>query len=246
MALDARVKLGLILAGPVAYLALSGWRPLGPLQVGSYLIDNLAGQLSVSTAFAVLGGLTTAGLALALGIPLGLAAVALPGLAGGAFRAATDTLSSLPRYVLVLFLFAIFGKSPTVLVLACGLACAPHVAESVRTHVGQQIADGRLLALTAHGFSPAHIYWVQFVFRSARPLLRSDVLTIMSLFVITEASLGYIDPYVFTHHSATFGVMLSRCLPGVLEGPAAGVVIVWMGGLLFLFQTIRRHPSTPT
>ena len=56
-------------------------------------------------------------LALSLGVPMGVGAAYLPHKQRHAIRTALDATSSIPRYILVVLLFSIYGKSYMILVL---------------------------------------------------------------------------------------------------------------------------------
>lgn len=234
--------------GTLLLIWVTGFGPestLGSIQFGTHLIHSLAGQLIVSTFFTCLGGLTTAFIALSIGVPMGVGAAYLPRAQRQVVRTALDATSSIPRYILIVLLFSIYGKSYEVLVLGCAIACVPRIAESMRAHVASQLANGRFTAFYAHGISPSKILWFHFVRTTGMQRMQRDLLSVLSLFVITEASLAYIDPFVYTQFSATWGMMISRQLhAGHLSHPHTWLFLLFLTGFLIIVAFMRSQMDT--
>lgn len=215
---------------------------VGPVQIGTYFLLSISSQVFTAFLFACVSGSITAALALSVGVPVGVGAAYYSGPIGAVLRVPLDILSTIPRYILIVLLFSIYGKGLTLLMLGCAIACVPTIAESIRSHVRTQLTEGRFLAFHAHGLSPMRILWFHFIFISARRLIKKEFITVLSLFVITEASLAYIDPFVYEGFSASWGMMLSRLFRnGHSAHPQTWLTLFWMCAFLLSLAEARRY-----
>jgi len=139
-----------------------------------------------------------------------------------------------------------YGKGLTALVIGCAIACAPTVAEAMRAHVAKQLAEGRFTAFHAHGLHPVRIVWVHFVFISGQRLILREALTIGGLFIVSEASLAYIDPFVYSGFSASWGMMLSRLIhAGQFDHVHTWLILGWMCTALLGIAVLRHGLERP-
>ena len=190
----------------------------------------------------LLGALGSATIALTLGVLIGTCAAFYKGIIGSLCKAPIDILASIPRYILIVLLFSMYEKGFVYLILGVGIASVPTSAESIRNHISEQLAQGRYRAFIAHGLSPFRILGFHFLWIAGRRVLARDFLTVTTLFLITETSISYIDPYVYLNFSATWGMMLSRLLHGQhLTNPMTWVVIGWFAVALFCIAALRRQ-----
>ena len=69
-----------------------------------------------------------------------------------------------------------------------------------------------------------------------------DALAIFTLFIVTETSISYLDPYVYLNFSATWGMMLSRLLhEHTLAHPQTWLLVSWFCLALFCIAHVRRR-----
>ena len=135
---------------------------LGAVQIGASFIESPPLQLLASTAFMCVGALAAAGLALFGGLLLGTGTAFYTGTVGVLLKTGIDVMASIPRYILIILLFSLYGKGFSFLVLGVAIASVPTMAENIRNHIAEQLAQGRYHAFLAHGLSPTRIIWVHF------------------------------------------------------------------------------------
>ena len=222
---------------------LSGTGPglSGPLQVGTVLIYDATWQFLVSVGLTLIAGVLSTTIAFAFGLPLGIAAALLHQNVRWTTSLPTDTLSCVPRYILILLLFSIFGKSAHVLIIGCALALTPVVTESTRRIITKHIANGRYEAFKAHGIGIPTIILRHFLGALGRRALFGEFVSGVILFFIVESSFAYIDPYVYSGLSTTVGMLVSRVIHG---GHAmtlqSSIMLTGIAGLLMMALTLRK------
>lgn len=198
----------------------------GPLQFGTHLIYDATWQFTAALGFTLVAALLSTAMAFTLGLPLGIAAALWVRDTRWVAMVPGDLLSCLPRYILILLLFSIFGKSVLVLIVGCALAFTPVVTETTRTLINTHLANGRVEAFQAHGIGMGSVVFLHLLGTLGRKALLGEFISGMLLFIIVEASFAYIDPYVYSGLSTSVGMLVSRTIHG-------GYVLTLQSGLLF-------------
>ena len=226
----------------VASYLLGPEQTAGPVQIGTAFIESPPAQLLVSTLCMLGGAFAAAAGALLIGAVLGTGAAFYKGFFGTVLKTSIDILGSIPRYILIIFLFSLYGKGFGYLIVGVAMACVPTTAENIRNHIAEQLAQGRYRAFLAHGLSPTKILWIHFLYYAGRQVMLRDLLTIFTIFLITETSISYLDPYVYLNFSATWGMMLSRLLhEQPLTHLQTWIVVGWFCIALFSLTAFRRR-----
>jgi peptide/nickel transport system permease protein len=135
------------------YASPSAEHPLGTDNLGRDIFSRvlLGGRVSLTI------GLLSAGLALSLGVPIGLASGYLGGRADEAIMRLMDVLLSFPTLLLALMVITVLSGSLVNAILAVGIVYAPRIARVVRGSTLSVKNEEYVLAAQARGESSIYI-----------------------------------------------------------------------------------------
>lgn len=202
---------------------------LGRDHLGRDVLARLAAGTQISLAVAL--GATL--LALALGAGLGLAAEALgrwPSfLAFGAF----DMLRAMPSILLAMTLMVALGVGIWPLILALGVAYAPHMALVARAAWRREGSAGYVAAARVIGATPLATLW-RHVLPNIAGALVTQAAIIMPRAITTEAVLSFFGLGV-SPETPSWGRMISgasrfaESAPHAVLAPVAALCVVTLG-----------------
>jgi peptide/nickel transport system permease protein len=189
-----------LLGAPPGLSAWLGTDPLG---------RDVAWRLAVATHGFV--GPTVAGAALALGVgvPAGLGQGLLRGIPALAAGAPLDITGAVPQLVIVLLACAVFGGSPWVIGASAGLAHAPAVGAVVAQQAAALRARGVFEAGRVHRVPLWRLIFVHTLWGATRAGLARQVLRLLSLIVVFEATLSYLGGFGVSEPAPSWGNMLA-------------------------------------
>ena len=174
-----------------------------------HLGRDVAWRMLVATQAFVGPGL----LACALASIVGVGAGATAGFAGGPIASLVRYLStvtaSLPRFVLVLLVIAIYGNSTWIIGAVAGVAYSPSVAESVFNRVDSLKRDEFVLASRAHGISPLRILLYHLLWVNCRRMVGRHALNLFAYLLLLETTLSYIGGFGVNEPQPSWGNMLA-------------------------------------
>lgn len=193
-----KVALGLRLMGP------SGEHLLGTDELGRDVLSRLI----VATRLDLLASAQAVGLALAIGVPLGVIA----GYAGGATDAilsrVIDALMTLPPLILAVVVVAILGPGLRNAMLAIAVLIVPSFYRIVRASTQGARNELYIEAARASGCSSWRILWRHILPAVAPPLLVQASFS-ASVVIVAEASLSFLGLGARAPQ-ATWGLMLNE------------------------------------
>jgi peptide/nickel transport system permease protein len=139
----------------------------------------------------LLVGVFSVGLAMAVGVPLGLISGYLGGIVDSVLMRVTDGLLALPSLILAIALAAVLGASLTNAMIAIGFATAPIFMRLTRGQVlvvrGEQYVD----AVRTMGFSGMRII-ARHILPNILPVLLVQATLSMAGAIIAEAGLSFL------------------------------------------------------
>jgi peptide/nickel transport system permease protein len=238
-ALAAGVLFAVLLAGVLG--PLTGYDPVADVHLAHANVgpgaehwlgtDHLGRDVFMRALLAcrwfVLPGSVACAVAAVVGIPAG----ALAGWYGGGVEAvirfAFTVVGSVPRFVLILLVLAIYGDAPrieytlevwryvldvsipiSVLSLAAGLSFVPLLGEAVRARIEELRTAEYVLASRAHGLSPMRILAYHLVWAGARHAIARQLFSLFGYFVVLETTLSYIGGFGVQQPEPSWGNML--------------------------------------
>jgi peptide/nickel transport system permease protein len=202
-------KLGLshILAGP------SGSHLLGTDDLGRDVVARIAGGARVS----LLAGVVSTALAMAVGVPLGLAAGFYRGWTDSVLMRLTDVVLSFPYLIFAVGMAAILGPSLRNVIIALAVAEIPSVVRIVRGETlvlrGQDFVE----AAVADGTRDASIMWRAILPNMTNTLIVKATVAIPAG-ILGEAALSFLGLGVQPPQSS-WGVMLTSAQQFLAQDP---------------------------
>ncbi len=204
-------------------VAASWLHPLGTDQLGR---DTLS-RLILGSQVAIEVSLGAVGLGVALGVPLGLAAVTLGGWIDDVIMRVMDAVVVFPSLLVAVALAAAMGNSLGTVVLAIGVANVPWLARLTRSQALAVRSLDYVAAAEVAGTTPVKLMLRHILPNSLAPLIVQSTLG-MGYAVLTEAALGFIGVGV-QPPTPTWGNMLQQAFPLLDRQPilsiAPGVAI---------------------
>lgn len=193
-----KVELGLRLMGP------SGEHLLGTDELGRDVLSRLI----VATRVDLLASAQAVGLALVIGVPLGVVA----GYAGGAtdaiFSRVIDALMTLPPLILAVVVVAILGPGLRNAMLAIAVLIVPNFYRIVRASTQGARSELYIESARASGCTSWRILWRHILPAVAPPLLVQASFS-ASVVIVAEASLSFLGLGARAPQ-ATWGLMLNE------------------------------------
>lgn len=190
----------------------------------------------------LLVGFMTAGLALLLGLVVGL----ISGFAGGwvdeGLMRLTELFQILPRFFLAIVVIALFGANLLNLILVLALTSWSGLARIGRAEVLSLREREFILGARAVGVKPARILWRHLLPNAIQPLLAATALIVSSA-ILTEAGLSFLglgDP-----NTISWGYLLNNAQPFIRRAwwlpvfPGLAIVITVLGLSLALDNSNR-------
>ncbi len=169
---------------------------LGPSEAHWLGTDHLgrdvAWRLATASEVFVGPGLFACTLALLLGVPAGAWAGWVGGLWAEVVRYLFTVIASLPRFVLVLLVCAIYGSSVWTLAAAAAVAYSPAIAETVYSRITLFRGRDFVLAAEAHGVHWARILGWHLLWVNGKTLIARHALQLFAYFLLVETTLSYI------------------------------------------------------
>ncbi len=209
-----------------------------------HLGRDVAWRLVTACEVFVGPGLFACALALVLGVPAGAWAGWAGGWSAELVRYGFTVVASLPRFVLVLLVCAIYGASVWILAAAAAIAYSPAVAEAVYGRVTTFRRREFVLAAEAHGVHWTRILGWHLLWVNARTLIARHALQLFAYFLLVETTLSYIGAleagagFGVPEPTPSWGNMIAFEW-GVRDGnlwatwgPALAIWIVILGALL--------------
>ncbi|MEL6347552.1 MAG: ATP-binding cassette domain-containing protein [Myxococcota bacterium] len=187
--------------------------PLGTDHLGRDVLWRL---LTASQAF-VGPGLFACLLAFLLGMPMGAAAGWFGGAISDGLRYGFSVVASLPRFVLVLLVGAIYGDEPVILAAAAGLSYIPALGEAIVGRVDSLRRADFVSAARAHGISDRRILLFHLLWVNCRSLIGRHMLYLFGYFLLLETTLSYIGGFGVEEPQPSWGNMLAFEF-GISEG----------------------------
>ncbi len=157
-----------------------------------HLGRDVAWRLVTASEVFVGPGLFACALALVLGVPAGAWAGWAGGLGAEVVRYLFTVVASLPRFVLVLLVCAIYGSSVWTLAAAAAVAYSPAIAEAVYGRIASFRRREFVLAAEAHGVHWARILGWHLLWVNGRVLIARHALQLFAYFLLVETTLSYI------------------------------------------------------
>ncbi len=225
------------LASPLTYdLAVAvdlAARSTGPSSAHWLGTDHLGRDLFwrlVTAAGAFAGpGVGAAALCVAVAVPAGAAAGWYGGWIAGALRFGFTTLSAVPRFVLVLLVFSIYGNNLWLLSLAAGASYVPTLGESLYSRISELSRAEYVVANRAYGVPDWRILWVHLVWAAAGSLILRHALLLFGYVLVLECTLSYFDGFGVQEPAPSWGNML------VFEmGRTSGLGVLLPGAAIWL------------
>lgn len=161
----------------------------------------------------------------------------LSGWLGGAgsqvLRYLFSVIASLPRFVLVLLICAIYGDDAVVLALAAGLAYVPTLGEAIAGRIEALRRSAFVEAAQAHGMSDAAVLLRELLWGNCRALIGRHLLYLFGYFLVLETTLSYIGGFGVEEPQPSWGNMLSFEF-----GIQGGNVLAWLAPALAIWLTV--------
>lgn len=205
----AQLIIGLVLVGLVVITAVVAvfWTPFDPIQVvpadrllppgwphvlgtDGFGIDTLS-RLMVGARITVLVGLISVGVAMILGVPMGLAAGQAGGWLDEIVMRIADVVYALPALLLAMLLAAVFGASTVTAMVAIGVATIPAFARVARAGTRQVMAADFVLAARVAGTSRWGVAR-RHVLPNIAPMIGVQASVGFALAILAEAALSYL------------------------------------------------------
>ncbi len=196
--------------------ALLGPQPGHPLGT-DFLGRDVLARLLWGGRLTLLMGLVGVGLAVGLGLPVGVAAGGLGGWVDRVLMRVVDALLSFPGLLLAMTVVAMMGAGIGSVALAVGLAAAPSYARLTRSVTLEIRARPYVEAARAVGCSPRRIA-IRHILPNAAPALVAFAATQLGWVLLNGAALNFLGIGV-PPGTPEWGAMLAEGRPYLRESP---------------------------
>ncbi|MFI7450188.1 ABC transporter permease [Nonomuraea sp. NPDC049714] len=178
---------------------------------------DVASRIIQASRIAVIAPLISVGVALLIGLPLGLWAGLRRGVVDAVAGRLADTILSLPALVGALAIVAVLGPGLVNAMLAVGIIFAPGLFRVVRGATLAVAEETFVDSAVAIGSSTRRTLWVHILPNIAAPLL-VQVTILMGVALLAEASLSFIGLGV-QPPDASWGSMLKAAYTNQFHSP---------------------------
>jgi len=214
--------------------ATFGWLPHNPLEFtgspnalpgGEFWLGcdalgrDLAARLGAAAAYFTPPGALAVGVALLLGLLLGVAESL-----GGKFWGALSSwflqvLDSLPKFVFVLLVASIARSNLVWIMCAVGATFAPQIAGAIRSSVDRLKAAAFIEAERSLGVGMGRIVFIHILWGHARYVILAQLMSLMSYALLVETSLSYLGGELGVQEpKPSWGNMISLARDGLFTG----------------------------
>ncbi|HLN14775.1 MAG TPA: ABC transporter permease [bacterium] len=152
---------------------------------------DVLSRLIYGTRASLEAGVISVGLAIAVGLPLGLAAGYYRGFIGDVLMRFTDAMLAFPPLILALAVAAVLGPGLAKAMIAIAVVLTPVFMRITRAQVLQQRAREYIEAVRALGAWDRRIIWRHLLPNSMAPIVVQGSLNIAGA-IITEATLSFL------------------------------------------------------
>ncbi len=233
---------GLVLVGVVVGAALVSfvWTPYDPTGVfpaetllppgGSHLLGtdsygrDILSSLLVGSRITLLVGCVAVGIALAVGVPMGVAAGMRGGRTDTALMRVNDVLLAFPALLLAIIFGAVWGADTVTAMIALGIGSAPSFARVTRAATLQVMSREYVLAARAAGRSPWQIA-VRHVLANIAGVVIVQSSVSFAIAVLSEAALSYLG-FGTRPPTPSWGRMLQEAQAYLYVEP---LLVLWPG-----------------
>lgn len=189
--------------------------------------DQLS-RLIFGARTSLLAGLQSVGLAVVVGMPVGMVAAYLGGWADGILNRVSDALMSIPALLLAIAIVAVLGPGLTTAMIAIGIVFTPRFFRIARGSTAEVRAESYIESCRALGCSGLRILWRHVLPNMVSPIIVQASLS-LGLAIIAEASLSFLGLGV-RPPTPSWGGMIQTASGAMFEAPfllfAPGIMIV--------------------
>jgi peptide/nickel transport system permease protein len=183
--------------------------------------DNLS-RLIYGTRLSLLSAIQATGIAVALGLPLGIMAGYLGGTADRVVMFVNDAIMALPGLLLAIGIVGMLGPGLTNAMIAIGIVFAPRILRIVRASVMEVKEETYIEAARSIGMSRLRIVR-RHVIRNIRAPLIVSVSLMLGRAMLNEASLSFLGLGA-KYPQSSWGAMLGRAFPFIDRSPLMIVI----------------------
>ena len=157
----------------------------------NHLGRDVGSMIMVGARISILVALFAVGIGMLIGVPIGLASAAMPGLADDVIMRGSDLVFAFPALVLAILITAVFGPSAVNAIIAIGIFNIPVFARLARGAALPIWKKGYVLSARTAGKSSAEISFEHILPNISHLLIVQGTIQ-FSLGILAEAGLSYV------------------------------------------------------
>lgn len=174
-------------------------------------------------------GIIAVGIAMSIGVPLGLISGYFGGIWDAAIMRLMDAAIAFPSLIMALAIIGIFGTGVFQMMFAIGVNSVPTYARLIRGQVLSVREEAYVSAARSIGAPTPRILWLHILPNSLAPLIVQGSLGV-GYAILAEAGLSFLGLGV-PPPAATWGGMLAQALPLIREAP---ILAMYPGAAIFV------------